>query len=279
MKTITLKLFLIIIITILNSNSGLSQCIDPTNIYSFIYNEKTYEIIKENKSWIDAASCAVERGGILAEINDAMEQTAIYNELNANANINTNNTVAPDGGGGSYVWLGGNDLQTEGNWVWDGNNDNNSVQFWMGDRTGNPVGGLYNNWGNEPDDFAGQDALGLSLNGWPLGFPGHWNDVDHTNSLYFIVEHPTILGTDEFEIYSMIKIFPNPVIDYLSIEVNTLKLKNIRVFNALGSQVIHININEYSKTKQIDFTTIKSGLYFLIIETIDGQTMIKKILK
>jgi hypothetical protein len=37
----------------------------------------------------------------------------------------------------------------------------------MGALSGNPVGGLYNNWGNEPDDFGGgQDALGLSLNGW-----------------------------------------------------------------------------------------------------------------
>ena len=39
----------------------------------------------------------------------------------------------------------------------------------MGALSGNPVGGLYNNWGNEPDDFGGgQDALGLSLNGMAL---------------------------------------------------------------------------------------------------------------
>ncbi|SNR14255.1 DUF5018 domain-containing protein [Tenacibaculum jejuense] len=172
-----------------------------TNISSFTHNGKTYEIVQEAKSWKDAAAFAVTRGGFLAEINDQQEQDAIFQALN-NANITPNNTVAPDGGGGSYVWLGGNDIGTGGNWVWNGNNQGTGTPFWSGATTGNVVNNSYVNWGrptngapnpngpfNEPDNFNGaQDALGLSLNGWPLGFAGQWNDVDETNRLFFVIE-------------------------------------------------------------------------------------------
>ena len=56
---------------------------------------------------------------------------------------------------------------------------------------------LWNNWGeeadgqqSEPDNFNGsQDALALSINGWPFGTSGEWNDIDETNRLYFIIEY------------------------------------------------------------------------------------------
>ena len=63
------------------------------------------------------------------------------------AGINTNNTIAPDGGGAAYVWIGGNNITDEGTWVWDGNNDGEGIQFWEGDYNGTPVDDLYNNWG------------------------------------------------------------------------------------------------------------------------------------
>ena len=174
---------------------GGSACANSANIYSFTYGGKSYEVIRENKNWKDASACAVSRGGALVEINDAAEQTEIFTQLSDNANIDLHNTVAPDGGGGSYVWLGGNDLSREGEWVWDGNNDNNSTQFWQGTSTGNAVAGLYNNWGTEPDDWNGQDGLALALTQWPVvggdrGSAGQWNDVAHTNTLYYVIEYP-----------------------------------------------------------------------------------------
>lgn len=164
-------------------------CADASNIYTFTYDGKTYELVRENKSWVNAAACAVERGGYLSEINDANEQNVIFAELQ-NASIVNDNTIASDGGNRPYVWIGGNDLATEGSWVWDGNNDNTATDFWLGDASGSPVNGLYNNWGNEPDNFgAGQDALGLALTDWPLGVAGQWNDVEADNALYFLIEY------------------------------------------------------------------------------------------
>ncbi len=197
-------LFFVVAFTII-SIYGYGQCADETNIYSFTYNGNTYEIVKENQSWTNASSCAVERGGFLAEINDISEQNAIFSELNTNASIVVSNTIAPDGGGASYVWIGGNDLNTEGNWLWDGDNDNIGEQFWLGNFSGSSIGGLYTNWGSsgygsEPDDYgAGQDGLGLAITDWPLGNSGQWNDISHSNSLYYVIEYSStsfIISTD-----------------------------------------------------------------------------------
>ena len=279
MKTITLKISVITIIFLMSNYLALGQCANTSNIYSFVYNGKTYEVIKENKTWVDAAFCAVERGGVLTEINNVAEQNAIYTELNTNAGITVNNTVAPDGGRGSYVWIGGNNLSIEGNWVWDGNNDNNSTQFWMGTSTGNPVGGLYNNWGNEPDDFGGQDALGLSLNGWPLGSAGQWNDVDHTNTLYYVVEHSTVLSIGDIDFNNKIKLFPNPVVDFVTVETNGIDVREIVILNSLGQTLRTINMRGSLTSEKIDLSYLNSDIYFIRISSKNGKSTIKKIIK
>ncbi len=173
----------------------IESCAKSMNIYKFTYSGKNYELIRENKTWEEAVACAVERGGFLAEINDDAENTAIFDELSNNASISLGETTALDGGKAAYVWLGGNDTAIEGDWVWDGNNDMTSTQFWQGDASGSPVGGLYSNWGNEPDDFgSGQDGLALALSDWPLGTgslgkKGQWNDIDLDNDIYYLIEY------------------------------------------------------------------------------------------
>lgn len=275
------KSFYLFLVLILSANYSYCQCVNESNIYSFVYNGKTYEVIKENKTWIDAALCAEERGGVLAEINDVSEQNAIFTELITNANIIVNQTVAPDGGGGSYVWIGGNDLASEGNWVWDGDNSGSSTPFWIGTQSGNPVNGLYNNWGNEPDNWNGQDALGLSLNGWPLGVASQWNDVDHTNTLYYVIEHATILSNNSnLELNNSIKLFPNPVLDYITIETRGIDLlHDIVIYNAIGKQLATIHVEKSLASKKIDLSNFNNGIYFFKIYTNNGNSVIKKIIK
>ncbi|MFT4661167.1 MAG: hypothetical protein ACI8XB_001438 [Patiriisocius sp.] len=213
-------------------------CADTTDIYAFTYNGSTYEVVRENKTWTEAAACSVERGGILAEINDQAEQDAVYAEVLSNASITASNTVAPDGGGASYVWIGGNDLGTEGDWTWDGNNDGSGTQFWLGTSAGSPVGGLYNNWGNEPDDFgSGQDGLGLAITDWPLGVSGQWNDVNDLNTLYYVIEYPSTAGVIyepgfDFEVY------PNPSFENTVTIVAGANMKTIKVFSFSGEELL-----------------------------------------
>ena len=161
-------------------------------IYSFSYNGKEYDLMKLKMTWVDAVSYAVSRGGYLAEINDKNENKAIFDELVDNASITLSLTKSGDGGGASYVWIGGNDIETEGTWVWNGNNDEANSQFWLGDYSGTSVDGLYSNWGDEPDNWGtgdGQDALGFALTDWPYGEAGQWNDIKTNNRLYFIIEY------------------------------------------------------------------------------------------
>ncbi|MFC2096882.1 T9SS type A sorting domain-containing protein [Bacteroidota bacterium] len=273
MKHIKPIAVLFISLIFLYSPSLKSQCVrDTNNIYSFIYDNAKYEVVKETKTWTGASACAVERGGKLTEINSKEEQDSIFFHIN-NAGIIASNTTAPDGGGSSYLWIGGNDLAVEGQWVWNGDNDTISVQFWQGTRTGSAVGGLYNNWGNEPDNWSNQDAIGLALTNWPLGTAGQWNDIDHTNTLYFVIEYDQDLSgiIEPAEVKKTINIFPNPASDRVKISIkgfHTADNNNtISIYNTIGMVIKKVIVN---KTEfDISLSNMNRGIYFLILETSD----------
>ena len=182
------------------ANNILAQTqIDSSNIVSFTCFGNKYEIIKVPFDWKTAAKIANERGGILAEINSQIEQDSIFYFLN-NAEIDITKTVSTGGGGASYVWIGGTDLNEEGKWMWDGNYDGIGEQFWEGTKTGVPVNGLFNNWGNEPDDVGNQDGTGLAITNWPYGIAGQWNDLQTTAALYSVIEYDnSTFKTENFE--------------------------------------------------------------------------------
>ena len=57
------------------------------------------------------------------------------------------------------------------------------------------IGGTANGPQIEPDDFNNsQDALAMSVDGWPLGSAGEWNDLDENNTLYFVVEYNSTIN-------------------------------------------------------------------------------------
>ncbi len=256
-----------------------AQCINVANKVDFSYGGKTYEIIKEAKTWAAASACATERGGYLAEINSLAENTAIANALST-AGITMSSTSAPDGGGGSYVWIGGNDMTVEGTWKW----SNSNTQFWSGTgATGAAVGGLYNNWGGnafgkEPDDYgSGQDNAALSLNGWPLGSAGQWNDVSGMNSLYFVIESSTVLGTGDVKNNADIRI-QNPVKSNLIIQNNSkLDIKNLEIFS-LNGQLLKSFENKKNATS-FDATFLEIGVYVVKIILENNTEFTTKIIK
>jgi len=216
-------LFLVISFSVI----GHTQCIsNQNNVYSFTYNNNLYKIVKENQDWLYAQSCANNEGGQLAQINSQDEQDTIFKYVIL-AGITASNTVAPDGGNGSYLWLGGTDVSVEGEWNWSPYGGT-AVPFWSGTgATGSVVGGLYNNWGtngtaSEPDNYNNnQDALGFAFTDWPIGVAGQWNDIDKSNTLYYIIEYvgdPS--GINENESKKSFDIFPNPSQNQFSISFN-----------------------------------------------------------
>ncbi|MCX7735387.1 MAG: T9SS type A sorting domain-containing protein [Candidatus Kapabacteria bacterium] len=256
-----------------------SQCANQSNIYTFKYGNKTYEVVKELKSWSEAADCAVERGGYLAEINDENEQSAIYNGIIA-AGISSTYVSVMDGGSIAYVWIGATDKQTEGSWLWDGNNDGIGINFWNGQGkagTGNgePVASNYNNWGKsngtgeimEPDDFnKNQDAAAIALAGWPasttfLGVAGQWNDININNVLYFVIEYNSSVGVDEINNKNNIKIYPNPCNKILNVDTNrNLSGIKYQVYDCTGKLMI---TDTFENSNTINTIHLNSGIYCL----------------
>lgn len=271
------------VLTLLLLSSAVSnaQCvINPSSVYAFIYNGTDYELVRENKTWTEAADCAVISGGHLAEINDPAEQDAVYNQIMTNGGITASNTVAPDGGGASYVWIGGNDLGIEGDWIWDGANTGSGTQFWQGTSSGNPVGGLYNNWGNEPDDFAGQDGLGLAITDWPLGVTSQWNDVDDENFLYFLIEYPNTSGIGYDLFFQKLTVYPNPVQDELIVmnDASGAKLSQVTIMDATGKIIQTIALSPTNNTS-VDVSALNQGVYFIKITFVDDTSFQKKFVK
>ena len=196
--------------------------------------KKTYRLYKTAKTYQQAKDFAESQSidgysGYLSVINSSTENTRIKNWLsNSISSSELTSTSANDGGGSAYVWLGGDDRDSEGNWYWQ---HPTAVgfpkQFWEGDFSGRAVEGIYTNWGttdgeqNEPDDYDfSQDALALALQTWPnpalnygfeLGTAGQWNDVNESNNLYFIVEFDTIEGSGNAEDSTFRVVLEEPV--------------------------------------------------------------------
>ncbi|HEU4496439.1 MAG TPA: T9SS type A sorting domain-containing protein [Flavobacterium sp.] len=276
------QLHLLLASMLFTSISTAAQCANAANIYSFSYGGKTYEVVKEMKTWANAAACAVERGGYLVEINDANEQAAVYNAIIGGAGVSPTYTTINNGGGIAYVWIGATDQANEGMWLWDGNNDNSFTSFWMGQGAngfgnGVTIDSRYNNWGGtstgtrqEPDDFAtGQDYGAIGLAGWPAGNPflgiaGEWNDIIGSSLLYFVIEKQTGLGLNSETLQSKLKISPNPATNSLLVEGQDLQdQNNFVIYDCAGKVIIK---DTFLNNNKINVQSLANGLYFLKIE-------------
>lgn len=201
---------------------GLAAGLVPTQLRAVIlisgeYNGHTYQVwgsdgvTNNERDYLSATTFAAGLSvggapGRLVRIDDFSENAFVHGLLSSVDAFLT--STASDGGGARYAWIGADDLSVEGEWRW----REEGEQFWSGNNTGSPVGGLYNNWAvgsppigsgqSEPDDFGGnQDAAAMALDTYPVGFPplfgflgqpGQWNDINHANVLPFVVEFAAI---------------------------------------------------------------------------------------
>ena len=254
-----------LISAILLSATAFCQCAGTANIYSFTYNAHQYEVVRENRSWNAAKACAAARGGYLLSIDNAQEQAAVFLHVRDSAGISLTNTIAPDGGGIPYVWIGGSDLSTEGIWSW----ENSGLQFWSGETNGTAIGGLYNNWGTrnnrEPDNFIDiQHALGLGLTDWPNGYQGEWNDIDPSNELYYVIEIPAATKIAQQSVVFAISITPNPSTGRIFINANAADINTISVMDRVGRLLKTVHFQN-----SVDMDDLADGVYYIRIEQKD----------
>lgn len=272
---------ILILATMIGGLYANGQCLDASNVFSFTYENKQYEIVKEEKTWAEAATCAVQRGGKLVEIDDQAEQDTVWTSIINHANVPTNYTSVSNGGGIAYVWIGATDQDTEGDWIWDGDNDNNGNLFWTGEGAngagnGAVANGAFNNWGgknagtpNEPDNFNGsQNYAAIGLEGWPsgttnLGEPGEWNDIIGTSLIYYVIEHPEDVTGLESQANEAIKLYPNPATDI--VRVNGEEIQQIEITDAVGRHVKTVETNSFS------VSGLEPGNYTLKIKTLNSD--------
>lgn len=287
MKKITY--ILISLFALGKSGTVSAQCANAVNIFTFSGTTSNYELVKEAKTWTTAAACASQRGGYLVEINSQAEQTLVYNGI-ISSSVANNYSPVGDGGGASYMWIGGNDKVTEGDWFWDGNNDLVGTKFWTGQgaagaNNGSAFGGAFVNWGGkstttikEPDNFnSNQDAAAIALMQWPYGIAGEWNDIAETNTIYYIIEIPlsTNLNSNTDQ-ENAISVYPNPTKDKVELS-SDVEFKKITI-NSIDGKVLK-TFSSTQKNQTIDISTLSKGIYFINITTVTDKLITKKIVK
>lgn len=95
-------------------------------------------------------------------------------------------------------------------------------------------------------------------------------------SLYFTGAYEST-GLEKMEDYEILAAYPNPVSSMLHIKIkNSEQKQKLRIMNQQGQTIIAQDILMNAK---IDFSHLPNGLYFLVLETEDGEQLVKKINK
>ncbi|MCF8297997.1 MAG: T9SS type A sorting domain-containing protein [Saprospiraceae bacterium] len=258
---------------------AISQCASVSNIYSFTYNGKNYEVVKEQKTWSQSAACAVERGGHLVHIDSQAEQDSVYYAIINGAGVSSSYNPIADGGGASYIWIGATDKATEGTWLWDGDGDDSGTSFWTGQGQAGSGGGAavnsaFVNWGgtnsgppNEPDNFTmspyapnGQDGGAMAISQWPYGIAGEWNDIDTANTNYFVIEIEFSTSVNKINtIDNSFSIFPNPAIDMINLKA-THEISEVLIYSVAGQIVLQKIANSCNLNLNLD---LSKGIYIV----------------
>ena len=159
---------------------------------SIVFGTHRYTLVEAAKTWSEADTDSINRGGYLAEIESEAENTAIYQQFKGQLSDNWPDNT--DGGSVPYAWLGGTDKTQEGLWKY-GESRRQSKDL------------SFTNWGSgpfssEPNDTGNQDYLGMAFEDWPArgtdtvlglipgdyGFAGEWNSLKGSNSNFYVVE-------------------------------------------------------------------------------------------
>ena len=221
-----------------------------------------YFLVKEAKSFADAITASkTYDGGHLAQFETKEEATNVWTEIKKLIPSLTNSfdsTVASDGGGASYVWLGGTDGDTT-------STQSSSIWNWKWSESSIEIAKNRAEWGTgyggtEPDNSRGtQHRLALGLEDWSRGNPGkygnagEWNDVNASNKLWFLVEkHKTAFNVTNTSII-------NKITSTISTNTKTYSGKsNAYNFYNLGKDRYVIksgeNYDEITGVSTLDFT-------------------------
>jgi hypothetical protein len=83
-----------------------------------------------------------------------------------------------------------------------------------------------------------------------------------------------LLANQDFAFEDYFKIYPNPANDLLNIDTKqTIKVTSINIYNTLGQIVLVIP--NAQQTKSVDVSSLKTGNYFVKINSDKGSSSVK----
>lgn len=126
---------------------------------------------------------------------------------------------------------------------------------------------------------------------WPNGivsFPG-WvtnRDIDGSSEIWkffaaYRHPNPTPLDTTATSIKQapdagkLVKAYPNPMGSLLTVEITDSRVKSIALYDVLGAKIYEANIAQLPARVQFSTANLQAGVYFLRVETANGQTTYK----
>lgn len=107
----------------------------------------------------------------------------------------------------------------------------------------------------------------FDLNTWESGTGGEWQNWYITNGTFNESVSAPIncsVNTNFIDISNQIKIFPNPVNEFLNIETDILNIENIRIFDVNG-QIVKSDI-----ILNMDISDFQNGVYMVEIRSEEG---------
>jgi len=85
---------------------------------------------------------------------------------------------------------------------------------------------------------------------------------------------PSNPGVNEYELESLVSLFPNPTSGFFTINSEEIKIKNIEVYNVLGEQIQKLAIGSKqlaTNSPTIDLSLSPDGIYFVRVDTEKGM--------
>jgi hypothetical protein len=125
---------------------------------------------------------------------------------------------------------------------------------------------------------------GYVVAGFITQLPGQdlWVVKFDSNGCYDPTYGGCVVGVSELsDVSFQLSVWPNPAQDVLNIETDS-PIESIAVFNQLGNETLFMDTersrSDQRVNQQIDISSFKSGLYFLVVKT-DKGVETKKVIK
>jgi photosystem II stability/assembly factor-like uncharacterized protein len=100
----------------------------------------------------------------------------------------------------------------------------------------------------------------------------------HGRGLWFSDTYNSTLSTEDFGLND-ITLFPNPATNEINLKWSQSETVNVRVFNTLGKLMFYGKKVNLSNGFKIDVSTLNTGVYFIKVNTLNGEITKKLILK